>query len=246
MAEVEAFKRAAKDDDVEGPGELKSMTEWPTWEEKWIGYLAKHQSTFNQTPLTYTQREANLVPVMAESRAAACPVIDEDLMHRNTVHAGAHFVAGYRRAWDLFKPAVINGPGWTCIKQHNHAKNFPASCLTLKAQAEGTAAKQTWKTKAHAEIAAVRHTGRSRCTFDQHVARHQHAHNDLEELEELVAETKKVTDFLKGMSDPKLETGENVVDGDTTKLGDFQACQLCFKTLVENAKTRSDPSGRNV
>ena len=56
MVEVEAFKLAAKDDDMEGPGKLKSMTEWPAWEEKWIGCLAKHQSTFNQTPLTHKKQ----------------------------------------------------------------------------------------------------------------------------------------------------------------------------------------------
>ena len=245
MAEVDAFKRAADDDDMEGPGDLKSMTEWPTWEEKWIGYLAKHRSTYNQTPLTYTMREADMVAVTNESRAATYATIDEDLI-RNTVHAGPHYITDYRRAWDLFKPTIIDGPGWTYVKQYNRTKNFPAAFLALKAQAEGTAAKQTRKAKAYAEIATARYTGRSRYTFDQYVARHQRAHNELEELEEPVAETKKVADFLKGISDSKLETGKNIVDGDPNKLGDFQACQQYFKTLVENAKTRTDPSSRNI
>lgn len=84
----------------------------------------------------------------------------------------------------MFKPTIVNSPGWTCVKQHNCAKNFPAAHLSLKAQAKGTAAKQTWKAKAHAEIAAAWCTGRSsRCAFDQHAAHHQHAHNDLEELD---------------------------------------------------------------
>ncbi len=43
-------------------------------------------------------------------------------------------------------------------------------------------------------------------SFDQYVGRHQQGHNELMFLEEPVAETKKVTNFLAGICDPKLET----------------------------------------
>jgi hypothetical protein len=65
----------------------------------------------------------------------------------------------------------------------------------LKSQAEGRSAIATRKAKAYAKF-----------SFDQYVGRHQQAHNELLFLEEPVAEIKKVTDFLAGIRDPKLET----------------------------------------
>ena len=71
------------------------------------------------------------------------------------------------------------------------------------------------------------------------VGRHQQAHNELLFLEEPVAETKKVTDFLGGICDPKLETAIQSCMGDELKLTHFQLCQQYFKTIVENTKKRT-------
>jgi hypothetical protein len=49
-------------------------------------------------------------------------------------------------------------------------------------------------------------TGGGKFSFDQYVGRHKQVYNELLFLEEPVAETKKVTDFLAGTSDPKMET----------------------------------------
>ena len=244
LAEIKAFKQAADDDEVKEPGELKSMGDWPTYEEEMLSYFGSHRSTFNYTPLVYLSREEE--EVSEESREAEYATLDDDLI-RNTTLEGENFQLDNRRAFDLFKPRIMNSPGWTFVKQFRKTKDFRAAWLALKTQAEGAAAKTTRKAKAYAQIATARYTGKARFTFDQYVARHQSAHNELEELEEPVAETKKVTDFIKGISDPRLETGKNIVDGDASKLGDFQACQQYFKTLVENSKTRTDVgTSRNV
>ncbi|KAI2503960.1 Reverse transcriptase (RNA-dependent DNA polymerase) [Fragilaria crotonensis] len=81
-------------------------------------------------------------------------------------------------------------------------------------------------------------------SFDQYVGKHQQAHNELLFLEEPVAETKKVTDFLASIRDPKLETAIQTCMGDEQKLTNFKLCQQYFKTIVENTKTRmKSPSG---
>ena len=82
-------------------------------------------------------------------------------------------------------------------------------------------------------------TGKGKFSFDQYVGRHQQAHNELLFLEEPVAETKKVTDFLAGIRDPKLETAIQSCMGDENKLTNFELCQQYFKTIVENTKTRT-------
>jgi hypothetical protein len=53
-----------------------------------------------------------------------------------------------------------------------------------------------------------------------------------------VPETKKVTDFLAGIADPRLATAKDLFLGDTAKLGDFEACQQYLKTLVYNKATQ--------
>ena len=73
---------------------------------------------------------------------------------------------------------------------------------------EGRSAIATRKAKAYAMVTTAIFTGKGKFSFDQYVGRHQQAHNELLFLEEPVAETKKVTDFLAGIRDPKLETAD--------------------------------------
>ena len=61
------------------------------------------------------------------------------------------------------------------------------------------------------------------------------AHNELLDLDEPVSETKKVTDFLKGIRDPNLTTGKSIVLGDPAKLEDFEKCQHQYlSTIITN------------
>ena len=68
---------------------------------------------------------------------------------------------------------------------------------------------------------------------------HQAAHNELLDLDEPVAETKKVSDFLKGIRDPTLITAKSVVLGDPAKLDDFEECQQYFSTIVSNLSNQA-------
>ncbi len=60
-------------------------------------------------------------------------------------------------------------------------------------------------------------------------------------------ESKKVADFLKGITDPKLESAVSVVLGDVKLLlNDFQLCQQCLSTTVENRTTLEKNKERNI
>jgi hypothetical protein len=67
---------------------------------------------------------------------------------------------------------------------------------------------------------------------------HQNAHNTLAELDEAVPETKKVTDFLAGITDSRLSNAKDLILGDPDKLQNFEACQQYLKTLVYNKVTQ--------
>ncbi|KAI2499408.1 hypothetical protein MHU86_15120 [Fragilaria crotonensis] len=59
-------------------------------------------------------------------------------------------------------------------------------------------------------------------------------------------ESKKVADFLKGITDPKLESAVSVVLGDPKLLNNFQACQQYLSTTVENRATLERSKERNI
>ncbi|KAI2496079.1 hypothetical protein MHU86_18451 [Fragilaria crotonensis] len=56
----------------------------------------------------------------------------------------------------------------------------------------------------------------------------------------------KVADFLKGITDPKLESAVSVVLGDPKLLNNFQACQQYLSTTVENRATLERSKERNI
>jgi hypothetical protein len=63
---------------------------------------------------------------------------------------------------------------------------------------------------------------------------HQGAHNTLLDLNEPVPETKKVTNFLASITDPRLSNTKDLILGDAQRLQDFESCQQYLKTLIYN------------
>lgn len=65
---------------------------------------------------------------------------------------------------------------------------------------------------------------------------HQVAYNELLELDEPVAESKKISDFLvKGIRDPNLIMAKSAaVLGDPVKVDNFEECQQYFSTIMSN------------
>ena len=112
--------------------------------------------------------------------------------------------------------------------------------FALKTQAEGTSTKITRKNQAYASIAnSAYHGPQKGFTFSNYVTLHQAAHNELLDLEEPVAESKKVSNFLKGIHDPSLVTVKSVILGDAAKLDDFEECQQYFSTIVSNLSNQA-------
>jgi len=75
-----------------------------------------------------------------------------------------------------------------------------------------------------------------------YVTTHQKAHNELLYLEEPIPETKKVTDFITGISAPALSTAQDHVDVDPLRLNSFQECQQYFKTVLLNQRAHNSTS----
>ena len=245
VSELQKLVDSDKAESPSPPPKFTSFSMWPEWEEMLITYLEHIRGAAAQTPIVYTIRAE--AEVNDETRAAVYETLDDDL-RATIVLQGEAFRIDNIRTFAIMKPLLVDGPAYPFIQRFNRTQNGREAFLSLKAQAEGQSAVATRLAKAYAEIANASFTGKGRYTFDQYVARHQKAHNEIANLEGAISETKKVADFIRGINDPTLSVGKAVVDGDNAKRVDFEVCQQYFKTLVENGKTRTATgvAGRNV
>lgn len=230
------YKKATEDTDITQPTKLTDMVKWTKFWELFTTYLGRVKGAA-LTPLTYLIRDHDVVT--AEILNATYATTQERLI-ATTALSGAHFELDNRTLYDQFKPLVVDGPGWSFIKRFDKKKDGRSAVLALKTQAEGTSAKLTRKQAAYASIASSAYHGpRKGFSFANYVTLHQTAHNELLDLDEPVSESKKVTDFLKGIRDSALTTGKSIVLGDPKKLGDFEECQQYLSTIVQNMAAQS-------
>jgi hypothetical protein len=165
--------------------------------------------------------------------------VDDDLV-ATSILEGETFSRNNKRVFDILKQFVMEGPGWPFVQPFNGRRDGRFAFKALKSQAEGRSAIASREAKAYAMVTTALFTGKEKFSFDQCVVdRHQQARNELFFLEDPGTEIKKVTNFLAGICDPKLETAIQTCMGDEQKLTNFELCQQYFKTIVENTKTRT-------
>jgi hypothetical protein len=224
------YKAATEETEVMKAEKFTDMSKWTKFWELFKTYLGRVKGAAN-LPLTYLIREQG--DVTQEVRDVEYATT-EDRLIATTVHSGTHYAIDNKTLYNELKPLVIDGPGWSFIKKYDKAKDGRKAVLALKSQAEGQAAKLNRKTKAYAALDQSVYRGPRRgFTFDSYVALHQEAHNELLDLDEPVSESKKVTSFLRGIQDPKLDAGKVAIYGDAAKLDDFQATQQYLKTIMQ-------------
>jgi hypothetical protein len=218
-----------KDMEIQKPDKLADLGKWTRFWELLSTYLGRVKGAA-LIPLTYLVREHEEV-MLVEIQNADYGSIQEQLI-ATTALSGPHFELDNQMLYNELKPLVIDGPGWSFIKKYDKKKQGRNAVLALlKMQAEGTLAKISHKVAAYASIMSS-----SPCkgfTFSSYVTLHQVAHNELLDLDE-PAETKKVTNFLKGIRDPNLNMGKLIVLGDPAKLEDFEKCQQYLSTIITN------------
>lgn len=233
---LQAYKErrdAAKDEDPTKPAPFKKMKDWTLWSQSLENYLSQ---------IVGRAKISLMYLIRAEDEPEDDLDVDdfdseETFLAAATVLHGKHFELDNKRFFREIKALTIDGEAWTYIKRFERAQNGRAAYLALRAQCEGTASMISRKNKAYAKIAAAVYKGpRKHYRFQDYVNAHQSAHNDILACDEneAIPETKKVSDFLKGITDPLLEAPIAVVLGDPTKLSDFEACQQFLSTSVEN------------
>jgi hypothetical protein len=177
------------------PDPLKAEKDWFKFWEKLKNYLGWVRGAA-KVPILYVVCDHDVVT--EEIRDA------EYTTHTMKVSAllrlsGEHFDVDNASVWEILKGLVIDGFGWSFVKRFDNSMNGREAISALRRQCEGMTSVKTRKNKAYASIANAVYRGiRKNFTFTQYVAIHQASHNELEDCNEAIPESKKVSDFLAG------------------------------------------------
>lgn len=229
MKEEEAIKDASSLSNPIKPKELKDLAKYRVFYDQWTAYTAQIRGAAH-IPINYVFRDD--ADTAARLQEAAWSDVDDEL-HYKTQLQGDHYVADNKRVFLEFKELIQNGPGWEFIKRFNRSKNGREAVLALKSQSEGLAGKNTRRNAAKAIFEMSNYQGqRKNFTIDNYIEKFQFAINEMEDIGEPVAEAAIVTDFLRGVKDPRLEAARTFVMGSGTHSNSWQQTQQYFKTVV--------------
>lgn len=240
MQEESEIKAAMKDATPDKPPALKTLKGWPKFWEQCKTYFIQCRGAA-EIPLSYVFRESEVVT--QEIRDAIYTSVDEEFI-ATTALSGKHFAIDNKRVWNEFKELNVGGPGWSFIKRFEKTTDGRGAVLALKIQCEGDASILNRKTKAYTSIAnAVYGGARKHFTFADYVEIHQNAHNELEDCDEAMPASKKVTDFLKGITDPSLAIGIGIIISRPEMLSDFGETQKFLGTYTSSTATHASAGG---
>jgi hypothetical protein len=231
MKDDKDCKAAMKDMEIQKPDKLADLGKWTRFWELLSMYLSRVKGTALILLIYLVCEHEEVMPEMQNTDYGSV----QEWLIATMALSGPHFELDNRMLYDKLKPLVIDGPGWSFIKKYDKKEQGRKAVLALKMQAEGTSAKISRKAAVYASITSSSYNKPHKgFTFSSYITLHQVAHNKLLDLNEPVSQTKKVTNFLKGIRDPNLTTGKSIVLGDPAKLEDFEMCQQYLSAIIMN------------
>lgn len=211
---------------------LKSLvTEtWLQWKQKLITRSRRHRNYFG-TPLAYLLRDD---PSIHAAREVTYSSLDDDLI-ATTKFSGPQFQMDNRALYDAIEAATIGGPCYAYIMKYKTLANGRLAYMALKALAEGEGNFLARRNIQYQRMQGAKFDGtKTHGTFDAYTSTHKTAHNELEVLNEPVPETKKVIDFLNGITAPNLQNAKDTILSDVKLHGDFDKCAEYMLKIATN------------
>ena len=234
--EVSEKKEASLGTTPTNPEPLKTFGSWQDWFELWDNYMLQIVGAA-EIPLRYIYRKTESVSVQVLDAAYST---GEDQFYNTTELKGSHFDLDNERVWNEMKSLVMNGPGWSFIKGFEDKMDGRQGILALKKQNEGECSSLVRKQRAYKILRDTVFSGtRKNWSFTDYVTKNLKSHNELADCNESVSDTKKVSDFLEGITDPTLASDLGNVYGDRNKLTSFQECQQYLSTLITSTRLHS-------
>jgi hypothetical protein len=164
------------------------------------------------TPLSYVLRESDAVLPAAELANLATA---HERLVMSTNLAGPSYEIDNGRVWGLLLQELCEGgPAWSFIAKFATARDGCRAHKTLVVHYEGAAQQSCSKQAAYVIIANSSYNGeRKHSTFEMFINKLTNAYQDLSDYNEVVAEGKKVRDFIEAIKTPMLDAGKAHVIG---------------------------------
>jgi hypothetical protein len=189
-------------DMVNEPEDFKATTKWREFSEAFTTFL-KHTKGQCDFSLSYGIRDneeadniegdpKDLFETLDEYEEAIVPL------------RGRLYDLDNRAVFDSLKSRMLIGPAWTWIQNYDVKRDGRSAWQALKAHFEGVGSQIRLKTAAYASIKRAEYKGHKNFDFDLNKKIHTQAHADLKRYGEPVPETKKVKDFLDGITEASL------------------------------------------
>jgi len=161
------------------------------------------------------------------------PADEEDLTDdfERMIYLTPHQDQGYQydngMVYDKLKALLVNSTAFTWIRVHDWARNGREAWKSLLSHYEGTTEQNRDIEAAYNTIRNSTYQGERRnWTFQSFYHAHQEVHYDLELYGEIISKNKKVTDFLRGITDPTCSVAKGIVLASPEYLNNFTKAAL--------------------
>jgi len=226
------------DDLIKPPDDFKANTKWREFRESFLTFM-KHTKGHADFPLSYVLREQDI----ADNEEVF--ETQEALEEATIPLQGNAYDKDNNAVFDSLKSRLLNGPAWTWIQDFDRRRDGRGAWKALQSHFEGVGGQIRLKTAAYASIKRAEYKGAKNFDFDLYKRIHTQAHADLKRYGEPVPETKKVKDFLDGITETSLQPVKYTIAGFPHLMNNFTEASNYISQIIDLNK-KNDSITRQI
>ena len=180
---------------VKSPGKFTNSIPWLNWKETMVAFM-NTKTGAARVPFTYVIRD-NVIPT-----AGVAYTSDIQRHVHETVHHGPTFQKDNATLFGLIQASMLGGPGAPHIQPFELTHDGRGAWKALLAHFESSGFTNKYKQAFLNSCLSARYNGNSKSwTFEQYIATHMTANQNLKTYQEEVSEDRQVRDF-RAMESP--------------------------------------------
>lgn len=229
---------------IDAPEPMRKMAGWPKFKERFLTYLSQVFG-MARTQLRYVVRpEEDMSSTLQEVEAYDS---HDDYLFEATVLHGVHFDVDNKTVYQALKRGILDGEAAVYLKRFDKTQNGRGAYFALLDQCEGKSSFTIRKNKAYGTLREVKFNGVGRkYTLEDYTHAHKSAHTELFECGEEPNESKKVNDYLNGISDPSLEPFKGAIYADDSKMESFAETSTYLLNCLATKKAAETKDHRSI
>jgi len=225
------------------PEDFKQNTKWREFNEVFTTFL-QHMKGQCDFALSYVIREHDTIDALEGDPEELFETIDQ-YEEAIVPLSGHYYDLDNHVVFDSLKSRLLNGPAWTWIQDYDNKRDGRAAWKSLQAHYEGVGSQIRLKNAAYSSIKRAEYKGTKNFDFDLYKKIQTQAHSDLKRYGEPVPETKKVKDFLDGITEPALQPVKFTIAGFPNLMNNFTEASNYIGQIV-NLNKKSEAITRTV